>query len=75
MNTRPKPLHETAQWRLWESPTVNQALANQRGPKQFQHPLVRAPLATTYKDADLQPASRQSQLGTNRSVIRFPPFR
>jgi hypothetical protein len=49
------------------------ALAHQRGPRQLQIPLVRAPLATTY----LRLASRQSQfrnhpLLRNGSVIKFP---
>jgi hypothetical protein len=46
---------------LWEPPTLNQVLANQSGPQQLQHPLVCAPLATTYKDADLWHVICQSQ--------------
>jgi hypothetical protein len=42
---------------MWEPSTLNQALADQRGPPQIQRPLGRAPLATTY----VQHASRQSQ--------------
>jgi hypothetical protein len=50
---------------LWEPPTLKQALANQRGPRQLQRPFGRAPLATAYKDADL-PHGSQSQLRLHR---------
>jgi hypothetical protein len=53
---------------LWESPTLNQALADQRGPRQLQCLLVRPPLATKY----LRHASRQSQLGNIPCYIRAP---
>jgi hypothetical protein len=61
---------------MWEPPTIYQALANQRGPRQPQRPLVRAPLLTTHKNADLRHASRQWQsrkhsLLRNSSVINI----
>jgi hypothetical protein len=43
-------------------------LVNQRGPRQLQRPLGQAPLATTYKDADLRHAS-QSQLRFHRDKL------
>jgi hypothetical protein len=61
---------------MWEPPTLNQALVDKCRPRQLQCPLVYAPLATTYKDADLRYGSRQSQyrnhpLLRNSSAIRF----
>jgi hypothetical protein len=37
---------------FWSAGRAKQVLANQRGPRQGQHPLGRAPLATADKDAD-----------------------
>jgi hypothetical protein len=53
---------------LWEPPTLTRALANQCGPRQLQRSLGRAPLATTYKDADLRHAS-QSLLRVHRDNL------
>jgi hypothetical protein len=57
-------------------PTLNQALADQRGSRHLQRPLVRALLAATYEYADLghasQSQSRKYPLPRNGSVVRFP---
>jgi hypothetical protein len=58
---------------MWEPPTLNQALADQRGPWQFQRPLVREPLATTYlRHTSRQSQSRNHPILSNGSVNTLP---
>jgi hypothetical protein len=58
--------------KAWEPPTLNQALADQHGPRRLQRILVRASLATTYKYADIRHAIVSHSI---RKVVMVSLFR
>jgi hypothetical protein len=58
-----KPLPVPAVWmELWKLPTLKQALDNRSGPQQLHRTLGQVPLATAYKDGDLQHVSQSQRL-------------